>query len=177
MRNVLLCSIISAGIALAFVSGAQAGSKAYSERCDNYSSLSYSSKDACLKDGRWHVIYETNAQGSAVYGSVDIVETHMVAGADFKVVAPNQRLFLNGAALSVVANLNEKCQQVYRSQNGIRPIYCLSPMRFGGEATPDINHGSARYGTDGRVYCNAMNAPGGNACTTDPIALKFLIKY
>lgn len=176
MKNILLRSALVIGVTLSLAYQAQAAGK-YSERCDNYSSVGFDSKDSCLKDGRWHVAFETNAQGVAIYGSVDVLETHMTAGADFKVVAPNQRLYLNGSALSVVANYNEKCQQIYRSQSGVRPIYCLSPMRFGGEATADVGHGSARYGTDGRVFCNSSRSPGANACTIDPIALKFLIKY
>lgn len=156
---------------------ANASNKEYSERCDNYSAIGFSSKDACLKDGRWHVVFETNAQGAVTYGSVDILEGHMLAGADFKVVAPNQRLFLNGSSLGLMANMNEKCQQIYRSQSGSRPIYCLSPLRFAGEAAGQTAHGSARYGTDGRVLCNGISNPGSNGCLTDPVALKFLVKY
>ncbi len=177
MNNVLLCALLIAGVSASFIQKAEASNKTYSERCDNYSSLSYASKDECLKDGRWHVIYETNAGGSVAYGSVDIVESHMTAGADFKIVAVNQRLFLNGSPLSINANLNEKCQQIYRSQLGARPIYCLSPLRFANELPGQTNHGSARYGTDGRVLCNGLSNPGANGCNTDPIALKFLIKY
>lgn len=78
---------------MSFAGAADASNREYSEKCDNYSSIGFASKDACLEDGRWHVVFETNAQGGVVYGSVDLVEAHMVAGADFKVVAPNQRLY------------------------------------------------------------------------------------
>ncbi|HEY1079863.1 MAG TPA: hypothetical protein VGE46_07190 [Bdellovibrio sp.] len=156
---------------------AQAGS--YSMKCDDYSAAGFSSKDACLKDGRWHVVYENSNTGAATYGSVDILNGHMAAGADVKVIAVNQQLYLNGSPLGINHNVNEKCQQVYRSNSGSRPIYCLSPVRFGGEDPSTISHGSARYGTDGKVFCNAFKTSSGasNGCTMDPVALKWLVKY
>lgn len=155
---------------------AQAGS--YSMKCDDYAAVGFASKDDCVKDGRWHVVYENDTASRAVYGSVDILHGHIIAGADVKVIAANQQLYLNGSPLGIYANLNEKCQQVYRSNSGARPIYCLSPVRFANEDINSVSHGSARYGSDGRVVCNAMKStPGGNACTTDPVALKWLVKY
>lgn len=167
---------VSAFVFLFSVVAVQAQAGSYSMKCDDYSAAGFSSKDACLKDGRWHVVYE-NEGSSVTYGSVEVLNSHMVAGADVKVIALNQRLSINGSPSSIYINLNEKCQQVYRSQSGSRPIYCLSPLRFAGEANAEISHGSARYGTDGRVFCNGISYPGSNGCAADPIAAKWLIKY
>lgn len=175
MKTKLFVSVFSLLFAMSSLQ-AQAGS--YSMKCEDFAAAGFSSKDACVKDGRWHVVYENDTASRAVYGSVAALYDHVVAGADVKVIAVNQQLYLNGSALGIFANINEKCQQVYRSNLGARPIYCLSPVRFSNEDINSVSHGSARYGSDGRVVCNAMKStPGGNACTTDPVALKWLVKY
>lgn len=174
MKTALLKVSVFALLVSVVATQAQAGS--YSMKCDDYSAAGFASKDACLKDGRWHVVYE-NEGSSAIYGSVEVLNSHMTAGADVKVIAGNQRLSINGSPSSIYINLNEKCQQVYRSQSGSRPIYCLSPLRFSGEANAEISHGSMRYGTDGRFFCNGIKYPGSNGCVADPISAKWLIKY
>ncbi len=142
-----------------------AQSAEYSETCNDYAALKFSSKAACLKDGRWHLVYENSSSGSVVSGSISDLNSHVIAGAEFKVVIPN---FMS-------RSLTEKCQQVYRSQSNSNIFYCLSPMRFTGETT-GISHGSARYGSDGSLYCNGVSG-GGNGCGSLTLGAKWYIRY
>lgn len=159
-------------------SGDGSGGGTYSEKCDDFAAKGWSSKEECLKDGNWHVVVEVPAGGGVpTTGSVDELERHVQAGTDVKVIIPEQALFLNGSALNITMSGNEECQQVYRSQAGSRPIYCLTTARFGGEALSEVSHGSARYGTDGSIVCASTNRVGGNGCTMDPLRYKWYIRY
>jgi hypothetical protein len=140
----------------------------YSETCDNYSAVGFASKDECQKDGEWHLVPPTNTEE---------IERHMYAGADVKVIIPQQSLFLKGKNLGIQMSGNEECQQFYRSQAGSRPFYCLTTIRFGGELLGETSHGSARYGTDGSIFCNGMRNPGANGCTVDPMTFKWYFRY
>lgn len=154
------------------------GGGSYSEKCDDYAAKGWSSKEECLKDGGWHLVVEVPAGGGTpTTGSVDDLYRHIEAGTDVKVIIPEQRLYSNGAALSIVMSGNEECQQVYRSQKGSRPIYCLTSARFAGETLGEVAHGSARYGTDGSIFCASTSRVGGNGCTVDPLRYKWYIRY
>ncbi len=153
------------------------GTQGFSEKCDDYAAIGFASKDDCLKDGSWHLVVETpQGGGSPIVGSVDELQRHVDAGTDVKVIVPEQRLYSGGSALSITYSGNEECQQVYRSQSGNRPIYCLTSARFTGENNGETSSGSARFGTDGSLYCNSMRTRG-NGCTVDPLTYKWYIRY
>lgn len=158
--------------------GSSNGGGSYSEKCDDYAAKGWSSKEECLKDGGWHLVVEVPAGGGTpTTGSVDDLYRHIEAGTDVKVIIPEQRLYANGSALNIVMSGNEECQQVYRSQKGSRPIYCLTSARFAGETLNEVAHGSARYGTDGSIVCASTSRIGGNGCTVDPLRYKWYIRY
>lgn len=142
-----------------------AKSAEYSETCNDFAALKFSSKAACLKDGRWHLVFENTSGGAATLGSLNDLNNHITSGAEFKIVIPN---FMN-------RSLTEKCQQVYRAQSNGNIFYCLSPLRFTGETT-GISHGSVRYGTDGSLFCNGVNG-GGNGCGGLTLGAKWYIRY
>lgn len=140
----------------------------YSEKCDDYAAKGFASKDECLQDGGWHIVDPTDPNE---------IERHVFAGADVKVIIPNQYLYSNGVRLAQTMTGNEECQQIYRSQSGSRPFYCLTTVRFQGEANGQTNHGSVRYGTDGSIFCNGLSNPGSNGCTVDRMTFKWYIRY
>lgn len=132
-----------------------------------------------MKDGRWHLVYTSvSGTGAAGYGSISDIDTHVVAGADFKVSTDKQAIGLPNGTSFIYGVLNEECQQVYRSQSNASVFYCLSAVRFAGEATSEASHGSVRYGSDGSLYCNSYTAGSpGNGCTTKPASIKWYVRY
>lgn len=154
------------------------GTQGFSEKCDDYAAIGFASKEDCLKDGSWHLVVETpQGGGSPIVGSVDELQRHIEAGTDVKVIVPEQRLYAGGSALSILYSGNEECQQVYRSQSGNRPIYCLTTARFTGESNAETAHGSARFGTDGSLYCNSTRTAGNGCGGLNPLTYKWYIRY
>jgi hypothetical protein len=147
--------------------GSNGGEPTSSDTCEDYNLRGWASKKDCLQDGDWHLVPNPEAE----------LETHSDAGADIKVIVPQQSLFLNGRNLGIQMSGNEECQQFYRSQLGNRPFYCLTTARFAGEAMGETGHGSARFGTDGSIYCNGMSNPGANGCVVDPMTFKWYVRY
>lgn len=152
--------------------GFQAWTAGYSETCNDYLALQYPSKEQCLRDGRWHLVFENSQGGAAVFGSLADLQVHLVAGAEFKVVVPN----IMGEGRSG----NERCQQMYKAQLKSNVYYCLTAARFAGEETGV--HGSARYGTDGSLYCNSHMMMSGLAPTTSlcgglTLGYKWYVRY
>lgn len=150
------------------------GTPKYSEKCDDWQSVGWISKEACLKDGNWHTVYES---GVPAYGDLDNFEMYMLGGADFKVVIPQQSLFLSGVKLPITINGNEECQSLYRSNRAGKPYYCLTSARFSGEKDGETVHSSTRFGTDGSLYCNGTRYPGQNGCTVDAVAYKWIVRF
>ncbi|HEY1079864.1 MAG TPA: hypothetical protein VGE46_07195 [Bdellovibrio sp.] len=158
--------------------GTTGGEVGYSETCDDYASAGWASKEDCLKDGEWHLVIEVPAGGGApTIGSIEEINRHVQAGTDVKVIIPEQRLYAYGSPTNIIVAGNEECQQVYRGQQGTGPIYCLTTMRLTGENSGEISHGSARYGTDGSMYCLGSSGSNGNGCTVDPVRYKWYIRY
>lgn len=148
--------------------GSNGGEPTTSDTCEDYYLRGWSTKKDCLQDGEWHLVPNPGTE----------LESHADAGADVKVIIPPQSLFQNGRNLGIQMSGNEECQQFYRSQNGSRPYYCLTTARFQNELPSATNHGSARFGTDGSIYCNGMNNPGVNGCGgVDPMTFKWYVRY
>lgn len=158
--------------------GEGTGGGDYSEKCDDYAAKGWASKEDCLKDGNWHLVVVVPPGGTPTPDSVDDLTKYIEEGTDVKVIIPEQRLSANGSPLAIVTSGNEECQQVYRSQSGSRPIYCLTTARFSGESVAEASQGSARYGTDGSLFCNGLRSPGRNGCSgLDPLTYKWYIRY
>lgn len=134
----------------------------YSKDCTDWESAGWDSKETCLKDGRWHLIYKNNPSGTPTFGSVNAMEQHIKNGAEFKIIH---------------GSVTEICQQTYRSAQGIKPIYCLTGLRFAGEAPPFVKHSSARFGSDGSIWCLAEGTQNANACSGLSMEYEWLIKY
>lgn len=134
----------------------------YSKDCNNWETLGWETKNTCIQDGRWHLVFKNNSSGSAIMGTVNDLELHIQSGASIKVIHQSA---------------NGDCQQAYRSTLGSRPIYCLTSLRFSGEAPPFITNSSARYGTDGSAWCNAIGAPNSNGCTGLFLDYDWYVRY
>lgn len=143
----------------------------YSERCDevsnngdlSWSEAGFPSREACITDGNWHVIYENSDSGYVLSGSLAELEYRISKGAEFRVITPTY-------------GGGENCQQIYRSVQGSSVIYCLSSLRFAGE-TGSVYHGSVRYGSDGSVFCNDSPRPYQNSCAGFSTSMKWLARY
>lgn len=136
----------------------------YSRSCLDFASTGWPSKQACMQDGRWHVVYSNGAGGGTAFGALAELENAIGEGAEIKVL-------YNGKKNS------EVCQSVYRSDVGARPIYCLSGTRFAGETEPYLKPSSVRLGTNGSVYCLALENPNANECAGATSAMDWLVRY
>ncbi|KHD89453.1 MAG: hypothetical protein OM95_03560 [Bdellovibrio sp. ArHS] len=138
----------------------------YSPTCVDFAAKGWPSKAACFQDGRWHLIYENSESGGTVFGKFEEFEKAIGEGADVKVTGPGV----------TASDRNELCQQAYRS--GItKTIYCLSPVRFAGEMNPFIGAASARFGTDGSIYCSPVNQPNTNGCPGIAVPTRWYVRY
>lgn len=143
----------------------------FSERCGEVTSngdlswkdAGFPSREACITDGNWHVIYENAASGYILQGSMAELEYRMSKGAEFRVSTPDY-------------GGGENCQQIYRSVQGNNVIYCLSTLRFAGEIG-NVYHGSVRYGSDGTAFCNDTPRPYQNSCAGFSTSMKWLVRY
>lgn len=128
----------------------------------SWSQAGFVSREDCLTDGNWHLIFENSASGSALYGSIADLHARISKGVETRVVVPDY----NGA---------ESCQSIYEANGSPMVIHCLISTRFSGEGMG--YHGSARYSTNGAVFCNDMIAPGGNNCAGVSARMKWLVRY
>ncbi len=138
----------------------------YSSTCVDFAAKGWPSKQACYEDGRWHLVYENSASGGALFGKFEDLEKVIGEAVDVKVTGPGV----------TATSRNEICQQVYRSSY-TTTIYCLSGVRFAGEAPPFIGASSARFGTDGSIYCNGVDKPNVNSCGGITVGTRWYIKY
>lgn len=62
-----------------------AGSRTrYSLTCDDWKKIGWGSKDECIKDGRWHLVYVNNNSGGSAYGNISNLVDYANSGADVK---------------------------------------------------------------------------------------------
>ncbi len=57
----------------------------WSETCVDFASKGWPSKDACLKDGRWHRVYSNTIAGAVSFGALSNLATAIQEGAQVKV--------------------------------------------------------------------------------------------
>lgn len=136
----------------------------YSRTCLDFAAKGWPSKEACLQDGRWHLVYGNGAGGGTNFGRIKDLEDAIEEGAEIKALYNNKKN-------------SEICQSVYRSDIGSRPIYCLGGVRFAGEAIPYLKSSAARVGTNGSIYCQPLDSPNVNECPGVTSAVDWLVKY
>lgn len=121
----------------------------WSFSCDDFASKGWPSKDACIKDGRWHLVFQVTAGGSVTKGSLEEMISLSNQGGSFRVQIPAGTLgFRAGydfcSGLAVVGN----------------DMACLISARPG---VPDWNAktisspGAVVYFSNGKLVYNAPN--------------------
>lgn len=69
----------------------------YSITCDDFATRGWSSKDQCLQDGRWHLVYSHTSAGATTFGSKANLIDHLRNGANVKAgFTPGTFGFLGG---------------------------------------------------------------------------------
>lgn len=63
---------------------AATSSRRYSLTCEDWSASGFASKDTCIMDGRWHLVYQNDASGKAAGGSLEDLKRYAEMGADIK---------------------------------------------------------------------------------------------
>ncbi len=56
--------------------------KSFSVTCEDWESAGWESKDACIMDGRWHLVYSNDARGNTTFGSLREFKKYSDQGAD-----------------------------------------------------------------------------------------------
>ncbi|HPI40612.1 MAG TPA: prepilin-type N-terminal cleavage/methylation domain-containing protein [Pseudobdellovibrionaceae bacterium] len=74
--------------------GARMGS--FSETCTDFASTGWSSKNSCLQDGRWHMVFSHNAAGAPTFGTENDLVSHIDAGAAVRIGLPPGTFGLDG---------------------------------------------------------------------------------
>jgi type II secretory pathway pseudopilin PulG len=57
----------------------------FSENCTDFAAKGWASKDQCLQDGRWHIVYSNDASGNSSFGSTNDIDANVQKGASLKV--------------------------------------------------------------------------------------------
>lgn len=63
---------------------AVAGKRMYSATCEDWAESGFPSKESCITDGRWHLVYQNDADGNTIGGSIKDLKRHAANGADVK---------------------------------------------------------------------------------------------
>ena len=135
--------------------GSQQG--VWSENCADFAAKGWPSKDACMKDGRWHMAYSHTAGGAPTFSNVNTLIGYIEEGAQVKVRLPP------GGFAPGIDGFYESCVSTIRYSG---KLACLSSSRVG---IPDWNTpviagiGGGVYFTTGMlVYkepSSSVNAP------------------
>lgn len=99
----------------------------YSKDCTDYATKGWGSKDQCLQDGKWHLVYSSTAAGVASFGVLNDLVTHVDAGASVKVMHPPGTLGLRAVGDTCAAT-------TYVISDGI--FLCIPSFRFGVPSFP-----------------------------------------
>ena len=78
-------------------------------------------KDACIKGGRWHLLYSHNSNGVPTFGTLNGLINYIDQGAEVKIGIPP------GGFLPTTDGFSEKCTSTIRD-NG--KLLCLSSSRM-----------------------------------------------
>lgn len=105
----------------------------FSLTCDDWSDSGWNSKDECIADGRWHLVYSHDAHGYATYGSLATLKKYIEGGADIK----------SGDEEGI-----HYCQEVVM----LSPITCLDSSRIAGTV---LDPTSSYHANDGKIAIGA----------------------
>lgn len=111
----------------------------WSDTCADFASKGWPSKDACLKDGRWHMAYSHTATGAPTYGTLNGLIALIEQGPEVKVRLPA------GGFAPGIDGFYESCVSTIRNAG---KLACLSSSR---EGIPDWNTPIMK-GISGVVY-------------------------
>lgn len=131
-RNITACSRASE-----VVHGTTQG--VWSDNCSDFAAKGWPSKEACMKDGRWHLVYSHSATGAATYGTLSSLIQLIEQGPEVKVAIPA------GAWAPNIDGHYEHCISTIRLDT---KLACLTTAR---EAIPDWNTPVIK-GVPGVVY-------------------------
>lgn len=63
---------------------AVAGKRMYSATCEDWAESGFPSKESCITDGRWHLVYQNDEKGETIGGSIHELKRHAANGADIR---------------------------------------------------------------------------------------------
>lgn len=127
----------------------------WSETCADFAAKGWPSKDACLKDGRWHKVFENSAGGGVIFGSRIAVRDLVREGAQVgvSVGVPNPYF---GASFDL-------CASIVVSNDTTSNLECLTHVRSGGgdwdTSTAGASRDNAGYFSDGTVVIRNEGPP------------------
>lgn len=98
------------------------GKGEFSKTCDDFAAKGWPSKETCLRDGRWHLVYTSRVGGGTpLYGSAVEFAQYVIEGADSHIIAfktPNNMLGsyrCQGIEVRSAANMDSfACHEPYR---------------------------------------------------------------
>lgn len=131
-RNITACSRASE-----VVHGTTVG--VWSDNCNDFAAKGWPSKDACMKDGRWHLAYSHTASGAPTLGTLNGLIALIEQGPEVKVRLPA------GGFAPGIDGFYESCVSTIRNAG---KLACLSNSRQG---IPDWNT-PVMKGISGVVY-------------------------
>jgi len=73
----------------------------YSETCNDWSASGYTSMDACIHDGRWHVVYANNGTGGTTFGNLATLISYSSKGANVRAATNFYGTVLDCSTISV----------------------------------------------------------------------------
>lgn len=94
----------------------------WSDTCNDFAAKGWPTKDACIKDGRWHRLYSHNSNGIPTFGTMNGLVNYINEGAEVKIGIPA------GSFLATADGYFEKCTSTIRD-NG--KLLCLGTARMG----------------------------------------------
>lgn len=134
----------------------------FSQDCSDWSTRGWNDKADCMQDGRWHKVFENNSSGTILFGSVNELRTAIQSAPAVQVKCGVQ---------------TEQCALAYESISVPGTFYCLTGLRFSGEAPAFYNLGAARYSSGGQVTCLNQTNPTVDACPGMTIGCSWLVRH
>lgn len=99
------------------------GSGEFSKTCDDFAAKGWPSKETCLRDGRWHLVYVNQAGSSdSLYGSAIEFAQYVIEGADSHIIGLTPEGSMTGS---------HRCQGIeVRSAANRSSFACHEPYRI-----------------------------------------------
>lgn len=142
--TILLMSLCAFGIMLSSSTqaldscAADSETGCYSLTCNTWASSGFASKDECIKDGRWHLVYQNDESGNAVGGSLEALKTYVMMGAEVR---------------NADAGGTHFCETIGWPSDANSPVVCFDGMRVAGSIflnSYSLNDGNIALGAGAR---------------------------